>query len=66
MMIQGKHLPPRQRHQNVVTKLVVAPMRWIQDGQYREWETNEVNQDSLDSQMDCCHANRGNFHLMLS
>ena len=29
-------------------------------------ETKEVNQDSLESQMDGCHANRGNLHLMLS
>ena len=41
-------------------------MRWIQDGLVEGWATKEVNQDSLDSQMDGCHANRGNLHLMLS
>ena len=49
----------------VITRLVVAPMRWIQDGWQREYATIEVNQDSLDSQMDGCHANPGNLHLML-
>ena len=66
MINQGKPLPPRQRRQNVISRLVVVPMRWIQDVLVEVWATKEVNQDSLNSQMDGCHANRGNLHLMLS
>ena len=66
MSNQGRPLHPRQRCQNVITNIVVSYVRWIQDGWQRDKQLRRWNQDGLDSQMDGCHANRGNLHFMFS
>ena len=57
---------PQQWCQNVITNLVAAYARWIQDGWQRSKKLRSWNQDCLDSQMDGCHVNQGILRFMLS
>ena len=50
----------------VITRLVVAYVRWIQDGWQRDRQLRRWNRDCLSSQMNGCHANQGSLHFMLS
>ena len=54
------------RCRTVITNLVVACVKWIQDGWQRGKQLRRWNQDYLDSQMDGCHTNQGSLHFMLS